>query len=188
MSLDRRILSILYHNGIVDVNKVEKFIGENNNYYEIMIDGKVEKLKIPGNKYDELSKFEIENQEKKEKISELLTNIVNPDGTPYIEQELVDKILKIDEEAKVKNDEEVKVDSFEEELKKTEIENTKFLEKTKEIEKEKLEKEKPEIAKPEVKKPEVKKVETKTTTNKAVTKAVKSKNLDNDIDDFIDIA
>jgi hypothetical protein len=34
MSIDRRIVSILYHNGITDVNEVQEFIGEKNNYYE----------------------------------------------------------------------------------------------------------------------------------------------------------
>jgi hypothetical protein len=47
MSLDRRIVSILYYNNIFDVNNVEEFIGEKNNFYEIKIDGKIMKLEIP---------------------------------------------------------------------------------------------------------------------------------------------
>ena len=47
MSLDRRIVSILYYNNIFDVNNVEEFIGEKNNFYEIKIGGKIMKLEIP---------------------------------------------------------------------------------------------------------------------------------------------
>ena len=51
MSLDRRIVSILYYNNIFDVNNVEEFIGEKDNFYEIKIDGEIRKLEIPGKEY-----------------------------------------------------------------------------------------------------------------------------------------
>lgn len=52
MSLDRRIVSILYYNNIFDVNSVEEFIGEKNNFYEIKIDGKIMKLEIPNKGFE----------------------------------------------------------------------------------------------------------------------------------------
>ena len=51
MSIDRRIVSILYYNNITDINKVDEFIGENNGYYDIKINGKIKSLKIPDNEY-----------------------------------------------------------------------------------------------------------------------------------------
>jgi hypothetical protein len=58
MGLDRRIVSILYYNDINDINKIEKFIGENKDHlYEVIINGKVEKLKIPGYEYNESEKL-----------------------------------------------------------------------------------------------------------------------------------
>ena len=53
MPVDRGIIAILYYNKITDIDKVEDFIGENNGYYEIKIDGKIEKLKIPDHSYIE---------------------------------------------------------------------------------------------------------------------------------------
>ena len=53
MSIDRRIVSILYHNDIFDIEAVEKFVGEKDNYYEIIIGGELKKLKIPGKKYED---------------------------------------------------------------------------------------------------------------------------------------
>ena len=60
MSIDRRILSILYANGIHNVNDVQEFLGEKNNYYEIKINNEVKKLKIPGYTYFDVNN-EIEN-------------------------------------------------------------------------------------------------------------------------------
>jgi len=53
MGLDRRILSILYYNDIVDVNDVEEFIGEENGYYIVKVSGENKKLKVPGVDYPE---------------------------------------------------------------------------------------------------------------------------------------
>ena len=54
MAIDRRILSILYANGISDVNKVQEFLGEKNNYYEIKINNEIRKLRIPGYTYNDV--------------------------------------------------------------------------------------------------------------------------------------
>ena len=67
MALDRRILSILYYNDIVDVNDVEKFIGEKNGYYIVVVNGETKKLKVPGFFYpeetdNEILDFEIEDE------------------------------------------------------------------------------------------------------------------------------
>ena len=78
MTIDRRILSILYYNGIDDANKVEKFIGENDNFYEVIIDGELKKLKIPGKDYVEVLFEEVKKsfiEEVKEIKSDILENI-----------------------------------------------------------------------------------------------------------------
>jgi len=64
MGLDRRILSILYFNDIVDVNDVEEFIGEENKYYIVKVKGEIKKLKVPGVSYDDdvFSEFELEQE------------------------------------------------------------------------------------------------------------------------------
>ena len=51
MSIDRRIISILYKNGITDVEKVQDFLGDKNNYYQIRMDNKIYNLQIPGRYY-----------------------------------------------------------------------------------------------------------------------------------------
>jgi hypothetical protein len=68
MSLDRRIVTILFQNGISDVTKVEKFLGEKDNYYEIIIDGELKKLRIPGHQYEEVKEIftVFEKEEEKE--------------------------------------------------------------------------------------------------------------------------
>jgi len=57
MSIDRRIVSILYYNNITDINNVEEFIGEKNGYYDIKINGKIKSLKIPDNEYTKRTKI-----------------------------------------------------------------------------------------------------------------------------------
>ena len=99
MSLDRRIVSILYHNGIFDVEKIEHFIGEKDNYYEVMIDGEIKKLKIPGKEYLD-QQFDKDFLEEVEKL----------------------KIKKRTQKIKIEET------PFEKEMEKTEIENKKFLE------------------------------------------------------------
>jgi len=61
MSLDRRIVSILYFNGYFDINSVENFARIDDNYYEAIINGELKKLKIPGKEY-----FEEEIKKEKE--------------------------------------------------------------------------------------------------------------------------
>jgi hypothetical protein len=190
MSLDRRIVSILYHNGITDVNKVEKFIGENNNYYEVIINGKIEKLKIPGSiyldNYDFFEELADTIQEKSEKFVELLTEIVNPDEKILMKERTVEEsFLEAEKSTTLLTTTTL---TFEEELEKTDAENNNFLEKLETENKIFLDEIKlpvKEVKKSELKKPEVKKTEVKPV---AKTKAVKSKKLDDDIDNFIDLA
>ena len=190
MSIDRRIVSILYYNDIFDIEEVEKFLGENNNYYEIMIYGKVKKLKIPGYKYEELSedKFEIQREEIVELLSQSKTEEHKPD-----EEWIEEKILIVDSEIE---------DYFEEEMKKTENENNLFLEKMKEEKEESakedkkliskvttitkcdVEPKKVETKKVEIKKPEPKKVEIK--KHSIPIKPEKKVTTKKDIDDFMD--
>lgn len=51
MPVDRGIIAILFYNKITDVDKVEDFIGENDGYYEIKINGEIKKLEIPDRTY-----------------------------------------------------------------------------------------------------------------------------------------
>jgi hypothetical protein len=173
MSIDRRIVSILYYNNINDVNMVEKFIGINKeNYYEVIINGKVEKLKIPGKEYFEKVQEEVKLDSpkpiktKKKQIEKLETL----DSFTNNLKDVVEVIKKSESELftttivteikEIPKDEEF---SFEEELKKTEVENNEVLEKINEKE-------------IKIKKPKfVKK-----------SKNVSTKKLDDDIDDFID--
>jgi hypothetical protein len=153
MSIDRRMVSILLQNNI-EVNKVEKFIGINKeNYYEIMINGKVEKLKIPGvdySKYEkEISTVEhLENQ-----VKQLDKNIEKLESFTNIE-DVVEHIKK--DQLKTPKEEAI---SFEEELEKTEKENQEIL--------------------------EVLKKDTKPKTKRSK-KIIKTKNTDDEVDDFLD--
>ena len=72
MSIDRRIVSILYYNDIFDIEEIEKFIGEKNNYFEVVIGGETLKLKIPGKIYPEENNEEIEYIEDIFEIEELI--------------------------------------------------------------------------------------------------------------------
>jgi len=102
MSIDRRIVSILYYNEIFDINSVEKFIGEKDNFFEIIINGKNKKLKIPGKYYDDI-------------ISE--TDLI--EEIELIEEKIED--LKINEKDN-KTDEELEFLEKEEEVKELETE------------------------------------------------------------------
>jgi len=189
MSMDRRMVSILHYNGIYDPNKVEKFLGKNEDYYEVVIDGKIEKLKIPDfqhieeglqKKLGKIHKFEdvelpniehLETQikkldkniEKLEKLESFTNNL----------EEVVENIKKSESESFTITRVTTKIEdvSFEDELKKSEIENQEFLES---------------VAKKEVPKPKAKKV-TKPKTKSTKKETIESKkNIDDDINDFID--
>jgi hypothetical protein len=204
MSLDRRIVSILYHNGITDVSKVEKFIGENNNYYEVVIDGKIEKLKIPGNIYNEdlvedltqklkelgvllkdITELNPETEEEKNLIKEVddefnklesFSNKLKVEEPKILIKELTVEEQFSEVEKSSKNQPLItSTYSFEEELEKIEVENKNFLDDIK----------KP--VKREVKKTEVKKI-VEIKKSEVKTKSVKPKKLDDDINDFIDLA
>ena len=198
MSIDRRIVSILYHNDIFDIEDVEKFVGEKDNYYEIIIGGELKKLKIPGNKYEDEIKAKIKGQ--REKIAETLSSIVE-DDKPYFSKEWVkEKILGIEPEPESESE-----ISFEEEMKKSDDESTAFLDKIKEMEVQDKEEEdllkyfNEQLSKPskipESKKEEIKEVVKETKKNVVTkdvtkptvkkTKKVDSKKPDDDIDDFL---
>jgi hypothetical protein len=189
MSIDRRIVSILFQNGITDVTKVEKFLGEKNNYYEVIVDGKLLKLRIPDHDYTEPEIFtvfekEIKKEEEKELIKTMLQETLElaknlPEPTNDKEQKELDDIYDevkdldkfiteiIESSEKVKDTFEQK--SFEEELLDSEKENKDFENSLSKI--------------------EVKKTIIKTPIKKDTKKEVKKpKKLDDDIDDFIDLA
>ena len=90
MSIDRRIVSILYFNDI-NINKVQKFLGEKDNYYEVIVDGEIKKLKIPGKEYTNLNQIDsqttqnIEEQYIEELISEYVEDIKFHDKTVLID-------------------------------------------------------------------------------------------------------
>ena len=65
MALDRRIVSILYFNGIEDVESVSEFLGEVDGYFEIKINDEIKKLKIPGKNYTEVESNVILQKPKK---------------------------------------------------------------------------------------------------------------------------
>jgi len=92
MSLDRKVLIILNHNGIYDVNTIEKFIGLNNNYYQVVINGKIVNLKIPGITYsEEILTEELLDEIKDEIKDEILDEVVN--NEVEIKDEIKDEIL-----------------------------------------------------------------------------------------------
>lgn len=159
MGLDRRLVAILFYNGINDVTRVEKYLGRKDDYLEVIIDGKLEKLKIPGILYPDniiSTEFEIEKTDKNvlEKMETFTNNL----------EEVVESIKKSENDLfTTKIVTETKELSFEEELEKTEKENQEVLKSIK--------KEKPKIEKK---------------TEKRKTKIVELKELDNDIDNFID--
>ena len=96
MGLDRRILSILYYNDIVDVNDVEKFVGEEKGYYIVVVKGETKKLKVPGVNYPEsvdetFNEFELEDEfEEIENIFEE-TVVEEPVEEPVVEESVVEE-------------------------------------------------------------------------------------------------
>ena len=147
MSIDRRIVSILYYNNIFDIEEVEKFIGEKDDYYEVIINGEVKNLKIPGKDYFDEINIECE----KEKVAE---------------RTFEEELLEAEKDAKqfsLFNSKEI---SFEEEMKKSEEENDLFLEKIKEktLEVKKISK----VKKSEVKKDLIVKKDKKVVTKKDI--------------------
>jgi hypothetical protein len=102
MSLDRRIVSILYYNNIFDVNSVEEFIGEKNNFYEIKIDGKIMKLEIPNKGFEFNEVIESVNNNK---LLSSKIEIIDVDNMPQLEtlqQNLeTQKVENIEEKVKI---------------------------------------------------------------------------------------
>jgi len=195
MSIDRRIVSILYHNEIFDIEDVEKFIGENDNYYEIIIDGELKKLKIPGKDYPSLDELKNELKEKVKKTVELAKNLREPENEE--DQKELDNIYneiqdfgKLIDDIKNKNSVKIEENFFEEEMKKSDDENAAFLEKIKEDEVKEIFKQ-PSLEEmikevKENKKLVATKVEIKSNTK--TTKKPKNvviKKTDDDIDDFM---
>ena len=168
MSLDRRIVAVLYFNDLYDINSVENFTRINEDYYEAIVNGKLEKLKVPGKDYF----VDIEElPEVKEKVK---TSVKKKEA--FVQKPIEEQFITVEDEIKkepIFTKIEIVVNevyneilpkneiSFEEELEKTEKENKKFLE--------------------EIKKPEkIKKV------SERKLKIIESKKIDDDINDFID--
>jgi len=186
MSIDRRIVSILYHNGIEDVNKVEKFIGENNNYYEIIIDGELKKLIIPGYEYkidssiktEDLKQeifvkdefLEVEKSIKENKLFTVTEKIVEVE----VEHSIIENLEKEEDFALIDLDVWKETNSIADlvEFKENKNEENVVVEPV-------VDKQKKEVKK------EIKK-EVKVEAKKEVKKTVKK--IDNDIDDFINLA
>jgi hypothetical protein len=99
MSIDRRILTILYYNNITDVNQVQKFLGPNGDYYEVIVDGELKKLKYPDKDYtDDTNIFE----KIKEKIEEFVEDVVE-DVKEFVEEvkeDVIELFDKVEEEIK----------------------------------------------------------------------------------------
>jgi dGTP triphosphohydrolase len=92
MSIDRRILAILYFNNINDVNQVQKFLGPNGDYYEVMIDGELKKLKFPDKEYTEDTNI---FETIKEKIEEFVKDVVEE-----VKEDVVEFVDKVEDEIK----------------------------------------------------------------------------------------
>ena len=175
MSLDRRIVSILYYNNIVEVESIEKFTRVNDDYYEAIINGKFEKLKVPGKEYkmdetiytdfDEvhiiMNEEEPNVEEPKKEIKKIVKKI---EEIKKIQESIFEKKKEIAVLLKEKEINEIL--SFEEQLKNDEKEKEIILEKINE-----------EIKPDKPKNPKI--------SGKKL-KIVESKNIDDDINDFID--
>ena len=189
MSLDRRIVSILYYNNIFDVEKIENFTRVNEDYYEATINGKFEKLKVPGKEYvskidetiytdfddvhimnEEEPKVEESKKEIKKKIVKKIEEIKKTQESIFKKKKEIADILKnnlVNEDGSPYLEEkEINEISFEDELKNDEKEKEIILEKINE----EIKPEKPKNPKISGKK----------------LKIVESKNIDDDINDFID--
>ena len=165
MPIDRRVLSILYHNDIKDANKIEKFIGQNEKYYEVVMNGEIVKLKIPGVVYDDVvdvNSLKKNLIDKVEKTIELSKDLKKPETEE--QQKIIDEIYDEIEDMK-----EI-LDSVPEQ-KNENILKTDIVEKV-----EKAIEKKPKIVKTSVKKEEV----NKTVDKKQTKKTPKENN-----DDFI---
>ena len=159
MGLDKRLIAILFHNGINDVTRVEKYLGRKDDYLEVIIDGQLEKLKIPGIIYPEdipsveylESKIKETEKNKLDSVTNNLEDVVETVSEICVGDVRLDRTLK-----------EIKDSSFEEELKKTELENQKVLKSIKE------------------------KTKTEKKSVKKKIKNIETKEVDDNIDDFID--
>ena len=99
MSIDRRILAILYFNNITDVNTVEKYLGPNGDYYEVIVDGELKKLKFPDKEYPEDTNI---FETIKEKIEEFVEDVVE-DVKEFVEEvkeDVVEFVDKVEDEIK----------------------------------------------------------------------------------------
>ncbi len=129
MSLDRRIVSILYFNGITDIETVEHFSRVNEKYYEALVNGKFIRLRIQGKDYsdeieekneivqpiketiflkeEELEKNVAENKENLEKIKKEIKPKKPKNGL-----KISDKKIKIEESKKIDDDSDNFIDSL----------------------------------------------------------------------------
>jgi len=100
MSIDRRILTILYFNNITDVNQVQKFLGPNGDYYEVIVDGELKKLKYPEKDYSEVDTNIFETI--KEKIEEFVEDVVEDvkEFVVEVKEDIVELVDKVEEEVK----------------------------------------------------------------------------------------
>ena len=99
MSIDRRILAILYFNNITDVNTVEKYLGPNGDYYEVIVDGELKKLKFPDKEYPEDTNI---FETIKEKIEEFVEDVVEDvkEFVVEVKEDIVELVDKVEEEVK----------------------------------------------------------------------------------------
>ena len=165
MAIDRRILSILYANGISDVNKVQEFLGEKNNYYEVKINDEIKKLRIPGYYYNNVNEV-LENVTESVKNEPLLSV-----ETFSFEEEL--------EKSNIENE------KLLEEIKK--VEEPKVEEpKVEEPKVEEPKVEEPKVEEPKIQKPKVQK--SKVEKPKVETQKKNIKKSNDDFNDFINLA
>ena len=98
MAIDRRILSILYYNGITDVNMINSFIGESHGYYQIEINGIIKNLKIPNFIYNDEELDENIDEELDETIDEELDENIGETGEEELDETVVWSSPYIDDE------------------------------------------------------------------------------------------
>jgi len=190
MSIDRRIVSILYFNGIMDVEEVQEFLGEKNGFYEILINDEVKKLKIPSE--DETIFTQYDDELEKEIISKRIEEIkdsikeVFEEVKENIKEEVKEKVEDIKEE--VKEEVKEKVENIKDVLENIKDDVKDFLENDEDIKEEKmnseLEGEEIKIIPEENPVEEVQEIVKKPNRPKKL-KIIESKD---DIDDFINLA